>query len=129
MPFLKEHIRAGANDVIVGWSSGAVAAMRYAENNQILGSILISPCYTDLNDEMEKLSGYYDTPWQWEKIIANQNKIALIWGDDDPFIPQAEFELIAKQLNPTRLIIRQGEHFIDRRKFPELLRYIKVNYL
>jgi len=103
--------------------------MRYAENSQILGSILISPCYTDLNDEIEKLSGYYDTPWQWEKIIANQNKIALIWGDDDPFIPQAEFEFIAKQLNPTRLKIRQGEHFINRRKFPELLHYIKDNYL
>jgi len=103
--------------------------MRYPENNKILGSILISPCYTDLNDEMEKLSGYYDKPWDWRKIANNQNKIALIWGDDDPYIPQAGFEFIAKQLDPSRLKIRLGEHFINRQKFPELLQYIKAHYV
>ena len=65
LPFLKEHIKVGENDVIVGWSSGAVAAMRYAEAYKIHGSILVSPCYTDLGDAMEKQSGYYDAPWHW----------------------------------------------------------------
>src|SRR5438477_8297558 len=82
LPFLKDHVKAGENDILIGWSSGAVAAMRYAEENKLLGSILISPCYTDLGDDMEKQSGYYDTPWQWDAITTNQQKVALLWGDD-----------------------------------------------
>jgi predicted alpha/beta hydrolase family esterase len=129
LPFLKEHVKVGQNDVIVGWSSGAVAAMRYAESNPILGSILVSPCYTDLGDELEKQSGYYDAPWQWDAIKANQTKIALIYGDDDPYIPQDEFEFIAAQLAPERIEIRSGKHFIERSEFPELLEYITRSYV
>ena len=128
LPFLKDYATVGEQDVIIGWSSGAVAAMRYAESNKIRGSILVSPCYTDLGDDLEKQSGYYDKPWQWEKIKKNQEKIALIYGDDDPFIPQEEFEFIAKRLGPTIIKIHDGKHFIERQKLPELLDHIKQTY-
>jgi predicted alpha/beta hydrolase family esterase len=128
LPFLKDHVKVGENDVIIGWSSGAVAAMRYAENNKILGSILVSPCYTDLDDELERQSGFYDTPWRWDSIRSNQEKIALVWGDDDPFIPQTEFDFIGEQLKATALRIHNGGHFTDRMEFPELLAYVKQNY-
>jgi len=128
LPFLKDHVKVGENDVIIGWSSGAVAAMRYAEDNQLLGSILVSPCHTDLDDAMEKQSGYYVAPWQWDKIKANQQKIALIWGDDDPYIPQEEFEFIADKLEPEQIKIAGGGHFIEQTEFPEILRYIRQNY-
>jgi uncharacterized protein len=128
LPFLKDHIKAGENDIIIGWSSGAVAAMRYAETNKIKGSVLISPCYTDLGDELEKQSGYYDSPWDWESIKANQGKIALIYGDDDPYIPQDQFEHIASKLNPDEFKIHKGKHFIEFNEFPQVLEYIKSNY-
>lgn len=128
LPFLKEHVRVGEHDVLIGWSSGAVAAMRYAEDNKIAGSVLVSPCYTDLGDEMERQSGYYDSPWRWSKIKANQPKIALIWGDDDPYIPQDEFSFIAGQLEPTQIKIAGGKHFIEQDQFPELLQYLKRVY-
>lgn len=128
LPFLKDHVKAGENDVLVGWSSGAVAALRYAESNRLRGSILISPCYTDLGDEMEKQSGYYDKPWDWAHIKGNQQKIALVWGDDDPFIPQQEFEFIADQLKPATLKIPGGRHFSERQTFPEVLEYIRKSY-
>jgi hypothetical protein len=35
----------------IGYSSGAVAAMRYVENHTIYGSILIGACYTDFGRE------------------------------------------------------------------------------
>lgn len=129
LPFLKDHIKAGENDVIIGWSSGAVAAMRYAEQNKIRGSILISPCYTDLGDEFEKQSGYYNKPWDWEKIKKNQAKIALVYSDNDPFIPQDEFEHMVEKLNPSVIKILGGGHFIEYSTFPELLKYIKDNYM
>lgn len=128
LPFLREHVKVGEHDIIVGYSSGAVAAMRYAEDNKLLGSVLVSPCYTDTGDELEKQSGYYDRPWQWQKIKANQHNIALIWGDDDPYIPQEEFMHIAIQLHPVQITIPGGKHFIERVEFPELLTYIKETY-
>ncbi len=130
LPFIKDHIGAGENDVIIGWSSGAVAAMRYAEEHKIKGSILVSPSYTDLGDELEKQSGYFNTPWNWQAIRANQQKIAMVWGDDDPYISQAEFAVIAEQLKPDTLMeIPEGEHFVERHDFPELLQYIQQTYL
>lgn len=129
LPFLGEHIKAGRDDVIIGWSTGAVATMRYAENHRLLGLILVSPCYTDLGDEMEKQSGYYDNPWDWARIKNNQDKIALLWGDDDPYIPQSEFEFIAQQLNPIRIKVPGGGHFIEQQDFSELLQYIKQTYV
>ena len=128
LPFLKNHVKAGGHDVIVGWSSGAVAAMRYAEANKIKGSVLVSPCYTDLGDDLEKQSGYYDKPWQWDQIKANQEKVALFWGDDDPYIPQEEFDYIAEKLQPDCFRIPGAKHFIEYQEFPQLLKYIKENY-
>ena len=64
------------------------------------GFVLISPCYTDLGDALEKQSGYFDKPWNWESIKSNQQKIALFYGDDDPYIPQDQFEFIASKFNP-----------------------------
>jgi pimeloyl-ACP methyl ester carboxylesterase len=42
--------------VIIGHSSGAVAAMRYAQDHQILGSVLVGASYTDLGDSDERAS-------------------------------------------------------------------------
>src|SRR6185369_14005533 len=93
LPFLRDHVKAGKEDVIVGWSSGAVAALRYAEANKLRGSVLVSPSVLDLGHEMEKQSGYFDTPWNWENIKKNHERLLLVRSDNDPFIPQEEFEI------------------------------------
>lgn len=128
LPFLKDHVKAGENDILVGWSSGGTATMRYTETHKIYGSILIGPSYTDLNDPLEKQSGYYDKPWDWESIKKNQGKIALVYGDDDPYISQSEFEFIAEKLNPTVIKIPGGKHFIESAEIPQVLEYIKKTY-
>ncbi|MEK9156975.1 MAG: alpha/beta fold hydrolase [Patescibacteria group bacterium] len=124
LPFLEEHIQAGENDILIGWSSGAVAAMRYAENHKILGSVLVSPCYTDTGNELERMSGYYDAPWKWDDIRKNQKNISLFYGDNDPYIPQKEFAFIADQLTPDVMRIRGAGHFIDYKEFSEVLQHI-----
>jgi uncharacterized protein len=129
LPFLKEHVGAGKNDVIVGWSSGAVAAMRYAEDNQILGSVLIAPNATDLNDPLEKESGYFDKPWNWRSIKENQLHIALVHSDNDPFIPQEQFEVIARELEPEVIKLPGAKHFIEQNSFPEVLDYLIRIYI
>ena len=128
LPFLKNHIKAGENDVIVGWSSGAVAAMRYAETNKIRGPVLIGPCTSDLGDDLEKQSGYFDAPWNWKAIKENQQHIVLVHSDNDPFIPQKEFELIAKELHPEIIKLPGAKHFIEQDTFPEVLHYLLRTY-
>ena len=128
LPFLEQHIHAGEHDVLVGWSSGAVAAMRYAERHQILGSVLISPCYTDLGSDLERQSGYYDQPWQWEQIKQHQSQITLIHSDNDPCIPQSEFDVIAAKLQPKRIIVPRQGHFTEITQFPEVLNTILETY-
>jgi serine hydrolase len=128
LPYLANDLSAGLGDVLVGWSSGAVAAMRYAESHKIRGSVLVSPSYTDLGDELEKQSGYFDHPWDWEAIKHNQEKICLIYGDDDPYIPQTEFDFIAGQLEANKIQVKKGKHFIEIDEFPELLNYVLETY-
>jgi len=128
LPFLENHVKVGRNDVLVGWSSGGTASMRYAENHKIKGSVLISPSCTDLDDELEKQSGYYDKPWDWTAIKANQEKIALFYDDADPYIPQTEFELITSKLQPEVMKLSDKKHFVSEPTIPELLDYIKNTY-
>ena len=97
LPRIKE-LGADENTILVGHSSGAVAAMRFAEKNKILGSVLVGACYTDLGDEDEKKSGYYNCSWEWEKIKNNQQWIVQFASTDDPYIPIEEARHISENL-------------------------------
>jgi predicted alpha/beta hydrolase family esterase len=129
IPFLQDHIKAGENDVLIGWSSGATASMRYAESHKIKGSVLVSPCYTDLDDEMEKLSGYYNRPWEWDKIRENQGKIAVVYSNNDPYISEEDFNFIATQLRAEKYKVPQAQHFIEAQQIPEIIEHIKATYV
>jgi len=124
LPFIKE-LGADENTIIIGHSSGAVAAMRYAEDHKILGSILVGACHTDLGEENEKISGYYDEPWQWEDIQKNQQWIIQFASVDDPFIAIAEARHIHEKLHTQYCEYEDRGHFghggqpLD--EFPELI--------
>ena len=119
LPFITE-LGAGANTVIIGHSSGAVAAMRYGQDHELLGSVLVGACYTDLGEASERVSGYYDAPWDWEAIKAHQQFILQYASPDDPFIPIAEARFIQKKLGSKYYEIAKRGHFQDN-DFPELI--------
>lgn len=99
IPFLKETLKANAETIIIGHSSGAIAAMKFAEKNPILGSVLVGAYHTDLGIENEKLSGYFDTLWDWNAIKKNQQWIIQFAGLNDPWIPIAEARFVRDKLN------------------------------
>ncbi len=109
--------------ILIGHSSGAVAIMRYTENHKILGSILVAPCYTDLNLESEKQSGYYNLPWDFENIKKNQKWIVQLSSINDPFIPIDEARYINNKLNTLYYELEQGHFMGDR--IPEIIEAIK----
>jgi len=124
LPFLEE---LGADDqtILIGHSSGAVAAMRYAETHRLLGSVLVGVCHTDLGDAGEAASGYYQAPWQWDRIRSNQRWIGIFQSSDDPLIPVAEARFVAAQLKCSYFEHSDRGHFIDSREFPELVAFVK----
>lgn len=129
IPFLKS-LGADAETVIVGHSSGAVCAMRYAEKYPLLGSVLVGACYTDLGLESEKLSGYYDAPWGWEAIKHNQKWIAQFASTDDPCIPIEEARHVHKMLNTEYYESTDKGHFTGygpTSQFPECLKVLTTH--
>ena len=129
LPHMQGELKIGIDDVIIGYSSGAVAAMRYTETHDVRGSILISPSHTDLGEELEKESGYFDEPWNWKAIKSHQKKLLVVWGDDDPYIPQREFAYIVLQLGADKIKIPMGRHFQEKQDFAEIIQYIKKTYV
>ncbi|MES2503729.1 MAG: alpha/beta fold hydrolase [Myxococcota bacterium] len=127
IPFLKDELGADKNTILIGHSSGAIAAMRFAESNKILGSVLVGAYYTDLDNENEKLSGYFDRPWNWAAIKQNQSWVALFASTDDPWIPIEEPRHIRDMLAPEYFEYSDQGHFGgDRVKesFPEIVQLI-----
>jgi predicted alpha/beta hydrolase family esterase len=123
LPFLINELKADENTLLIGHSSGAIAAMRLAEKQPIGGSVLVGAYYTDLGMEKEKQSGYFDAPWNWEAIRKNQSWIALFAAQDDPWIPIAEPRHIHLKLNCEYHEYINGGHFggdYKKTDFPEL---------
>jgi pimeloyl-ACP methyl ester carboxylesterase len=123
LPFLEE-LGADENTILVGHSSGAVAAMRYAETHRLLGSVLVGVCHTDLGDGGEAASGYYREPWQWQAIRDNQSWIGIFGSVDDPCIPIAEARFVAAQLKCSYYEFTDRGHFMDS-EVPEVLQFIR----
>ncbi len=130
LPHIKNNFKADANTIIIGHSSGGVAALRYLEENKLLGAIVVGVNHTDLGFPEEKESGYYSTPWQWNKIKANAQWIVQFASTDDPFIPITQPRLIHEKLNTEYHEYHDRGHFMTtpenpRKDFPEIIVVIK----
>lgn len=129
LPYLENELKADENTVLVGHSSGTVAAMRFAETHKILGSVLVAAYYTDLGYEEEKRSGYFDAPWSWEVIRQNQQWIIQYASLDDPWIPIAEARHVQKMLGTEYHEYTHEGHFGsnqgERLEFSELIEALK----
>ncbi len=128
LPFLKDTLKVDEYTIIIGHSSGALAAMRFAEQNKLLGSILIGAMHTDLGIETERLSGYFDKPWDWQAIKNNQQWIVQFASTDDPWIPIREPRFVHKKLDSEYYEFTDQGHFggdYYKEEFPELVEIIK----
>ncbi len=123
LPFIEKELGADENTIIIGHSSGGVAALRYLETHKLLGAVVIGVNYTDLGDPGEKESGYYDTPWQWGMIKNNAKWIVQFCSPEDPYIPINEPLFISEQIGSELHDIRGAGHFMTP-VFPELLAVI-----
>jgi predicted alpha/beta hydrolase family esterase len=130
LPHIENNLLADENTIIIGHSSGGVAALRYLESHKLRGAIIIGTNYTDLGEPTEKESGYYDAQWQWDKIKANAGWIVQFISSDDPYIPANETQLIHDMLGTELHTMSDRGHFMTdhnpvNNTFPELLDVIE----
>lgn len=124
LPFLENECGANEHSILIGHSSGAIAAMRYAETHQILGSVLVGAYYTDTGDEIERMSGYFDAPWDWLAIREHQQWIIQFASVDDPFFSIEEPRLVSRELQTEYHEYKTRGHFFDA-EFPELVEEVR----
>lgn len=129
LPHIEHVYKADENTIIIGHSSGGVAALRYLETHKLQGAIVVGINYSDLGDEGEKASGYYDTPWQWDKIKENAGWIAQYASTDDPYIPIDQPRLIHEKLQTEYYELSDRGHFMIEQNslnntFPKLIKLI-----
>jgi predicted alpha/beta hydrolase family esterase len=132
LPFMRDVLQCDKDTILIGHSSGAAAAMRFAETNCVGGLVLVSAYVSDLGDETERKSGYFGRPWQWDKIQQNAGFIVQFGSSDDPFLPWPEQTVVADNLKADFRQYSNRGHFMNSR-FPELvetvLQYVKKNSL
>eukprot|EP00727_Mastigamoeba_balamuthi_P006230 m51a1_g2226 hypothetical protein (199) ;mRNA; f:235272-235868 len=122
IPFLLRDLGAGADTVVIGHSSGAIAAMRLAENTRLAGIVLVSAYTTDLGDPRETESGYFCRPWDWDSIRRNCGFILQFHSVDDPYVPVDAARVVKDELAGSieYTELGCGGHFLEG-VFPQLL--------
>ncbi|NP_001187815.1 serine hydrolase RBBP9 [Ictalurus punctatus] len=120
LPFMEKELRCDEETLIIGHSSGAAAAMRYSETHKVFGIILVGAYTSDLGDENERKSGYFNRPWEWERIRANVKHIIQFGSTDDPFLPWDEQQEVADGLEVELHKYTDRGHF-QNTHFPELI--------
>lgn len=126
LPHIESELIKDENTIVVGHSSGAVATLRYLETHRLAGAILIGCNYTDLGFEDEKEAGWYEAPWQWEKIKANAGWVVQIHGEDDPYFDTTEPKYIQSKLGSELIVLPNRGHFMTEQnpvnnQFPEII--------
>ena len=125
LPFIHDELANGSDNIIlIGHSSGAEASMRYLEKYKVVGAILVSACWTDLDEPSETISGYYGRPWLWQEMVSNSQWILQFGSADDPFIPIEEMRHVASEIGTDYIEYTSHGHFMTK-TFPELLEHFK----
>ena len=128
IPFIEKNLGGEEDSILIGHSSGAVAILRYLENHKLFGAVIVGACYTDLGLEEEKLSGYFDDEWQWDKIKKSAGWIIQFASTNDPWIPIEEARFIKNKIDSEYHELENQGHMgsdINKTEFPEIVEIIK----
>jgi len=117
------------NLLMIGHSLGVVTAMDFIEQSdkKIHGLISVSGFADDYGAD---LNGYFMRQKELDFSAINDNlvKSFVVYGDDDPYVPQDTLERLATYLNVTPEIIIKGGHLntaAGYTEFPLLIELVK----
>jgi len=127
LPFIEQELEADATTVLIGHSSGAVAALRVAERRRLRGLVLVAAYENPLGDAGEAASGYFDAAFDWAAVVANCGFVVQFAGERDRLVPLAEQLKVAAGLGDSARLVRlpRRDHFFEP-PFPELLAEVQA---
>ena len=135
IPFCLDELDADDSTVVVGHSTGALLAMRLSEHfaiekkQKLAGIILVAAAHTDLGDEGERASGYFDDDWNFEAQKNGAGFIHQFHSKDDHLIPVKEARFVAEQLQGDNHVYEElsgYSHFFE--PFQQLLDVVDKHY-
>ena len=120
-----------ANLVVVGHSLGVTSALDFIEALKVPVKALISVSgfYRDYGVELNSYflkDRYIDL--NLNKVEKNVKSVFVLYGDNDPYVPQKELKALADGLKIKPEVIKNGGHLnsdAGYAKFPRLLEIIK----
>jgi predicted alpha/beta hydrolase family esterase len=118
---------APADLIIVGHSLGVVTALDFIEQTPIKALVSVSGFASDYGAQ---INDYFlkERTINFGKIKQNLGKAFVIYGDDDPYVPQATLKSLADDLKIMPEIIPNGGHLntdAGFTAFPKLLLIIQ----
>ncbi len=133
MTKIAKTININNDDIIIGWSTGAIFALRYLyENNISVKKLILISGFNNYIGHVPFVDNinidFFMTDVSVTKNVAK--KIICIKSDNAPFITQYALNNFAKQLDGEIINIDDGGHFNTEagfQTFPELLRKIIEN--
>jgi predicted alpha/beta hydrolase family esterase len=60
--------------------------------------------------ENRNIDGFLDKPFDWKKIRTKAKKFAIIHGDNDPYVPFRNAEILSKELGGELITVKNGGH-------------------
>lgn len=115
--------------IIIGHSLGVVSALDFIEQSEKPIKALVSVSGFS-EDSGSELNSYFlgEKEIDFEKVNKNLGKSFVLYGDNDPYVPQKELKLLADNLNVGPIIFIGGGHLNTDSgftKFPELLEIVE----
>lgn len=113
------------NLVIVGHSLGVTTALDLIENMSVKALISVSGFSDDYGAE---LNSYFlgEKKMDLEKVKRNLDQAFIIFGDDDPYVPQKYLESLADELGVDPEIIPRGGHLNTDSGFTNFPRLLEI---
>ncbi|EFC44488.1 hypothetical protein NAEGRDRAFT_67664 [Naegleria gruberi] len=88
--------------------------MRYIEKHTLHACVLVSACVTDMGDENERKSGYYNREWNWELMKRNCPIIVQFGSEDDHLVDfESEQKVVFEKLGSIPYIFQDKNHFLS----------------
>jgi len=115
------------NLIIVGHSLGVTTALDFIEtlDTQIRGLISVSGFAKDYGSALNS-SFLKQKEIDLQKVRKNIKQPVVVFGDDDPYVPQDVLEDLAKQLFIASLVIPEGGHLNTESGFKEFPLFLEI---
>jgi|SRR3990172_1605573 len=118
---LAKFVGTEDENILIGHSMGVQAVLRYIEKSpadiKIKGAVLVAGFVTSLSDEITKnpqdlqiAKPWLETPINLDKVRAKTGKIISIVSDNDPYIPEDNWEAFRKLGD---VVIQHGNEHIQ----------------